>query len=97
MEEEKVEIFLTDEEAAVTARYSPDFIAHIDHALIAETGEHWRKSARVIAYALKDFPNVPEAYFVDRIMALVSKGELMSQGNLRLVRLSEVRRFPKAN
>ena len=92
-EEEKVELHMTEEEISVTEKYEADLVQKIDEAITAETlvGD-WRKTARVIAYAMRACPEVPISYFLERLINLVKSEQIEHQGNLRLIRFSEVRR-----
>jgi len=93
-EEEKFEMHMTAEEAAAAASYAPDLIKRIDERLYRETSTdgHWLKTARIIGATLTVYPDIPEACLLERLISLVERGELEHQGNLRLVRFSEVRR-----
>jgi hypothetical protein len=83
-------------EAALTARIGPEGLDAIDEALARHAARHWRKVARVVLDAVKasgssltDEPLVQ--LHVRRLMTLVERGVLESQGNLRRPRWSEVR------
>jgi hypothetical protein len=67
----------------------------IDAAILASVEAHWLKVARIVVDASRrlgapdDDPRFEE--IAERIVALVQRGELESQGNLSRWRYSEVR------
>lgn len=67
----------------------------IDEAILASSAASWRKVARVVSMAMNElnrqFPRVPDGFYAQRVAALVSAGNLQSQGNLAYMRFSEVR------
>lgn len=92
-QEEKVELHMSAEEISATSNYESDFVKGIDAALLAETlvGQ-WRKTARVIAFVVRSYPRVPTSFLLERLILFVKDGQLEHQGNIRLIRFSEVRR-----
>lgn len=71
-------------------------LALIDAAILSQVSNDWRKVARVVGMAMlsmSDRPSgVPDVFFAKRVALLVESGQLESQGNLRRMRFSEVRR-----
>lgn len=71
-------------------------LALIDAALLSQVSSDWRKIARVVGLAMLSMPDrplgVPDIFFAKRVALLVESGRLESQGNLRRMRFSEVRR-----
>ena len=86
---------LAPDEIAAIEKLSKEDIAVIDTALLGQCAESWRKVARIVGSAMSCLPEtleqVPDGYFAQRVIALVSSGQLESQGNLNYMRFSEVR------
>jgi hypothetical protein len=84
----------SDEEAEVS-RLSPRELELIDEALLAGCAACWRKVARVVATTMtsidRQFQDIPDGFYARRVIELVERGKLQSQGNLRYMRFSEVR------
>lgn len=72
-----------------------DELQTLDEALMAGTSKQFRKVARVIGIAMEktrqQIPRVPDGYFAIRVQKLVKEGRLVSQGNLKRMRFSEIR------
>jgi hypothetical protein len=70
----------------------------IDQFILAEIGEHWRKVAMVVSrVSFAQGVPIPEGeaglnMIAERIGALVADGRLVSQGDLKRWRHSEVRK-----
>ena len=83
-------------EAERVARLPEGELALIDAALLSQVSSDWRKVARVVGMAMLSMPDrpsgVPDVFFSKRVALLVESGQLESQGNLRRMRFSEVRR-----
>jgi hypothetical protein len=86
---------LSPEQQERVERLSATEIAAIDEALLEDTCHQWRKVARIVGTALgklgERIPGVPDLYYAERVRHLVAAGRLESQGNLELMRFSEVR------
>jgi hypothetical protein len=84
----------TKDQVTVAHLRSAD-IQIIDHALLSECSSSWFKVARVVGAAMnaleETFPELPDRYYAQRVAVLVESGHLESQGNLKHMRLSEVR------
>ncbi|MGN8084346.1 DUF3658 domain-containing protein, partial [Variovorax sp. 22077] len=87
---------LSPAEGARVAKLSQAELALIDTALLSQVSDDWRKVARVVGMAMlstRDLPSgVPDAFFAKRVRLLVESGQLESQGDLRRMRFSEIRR-----
>jgi multidrug efflux pump subunit AcrA (membrane-fusion protein) len=87
---------LSPAESARVARLSQAELALIDAALLSQVSDDWRKVARVVGMAMLSMPDrlgeVPDIFFAKRVGRLVESGQLESQGDLRRMRFSEVRR-----
>ena len=89
---------LSPSEGARVAKLSQAELALIDAALFSQVSDDWRKVARVVGMAMLSMPDrlseVPDVFFAKRVGLLVELGRLESQGDLRRMRFSEVRRIP---
>lgn len=93
--EEESDLLLEPEEQEVVNALTPDQVERIDAALLSDCVRHWRKVARVVGTAMmqlaEELPCVPDSYYATRIVSLVDRRILESQGNLEHMRYSEVR------
>ena len=87
---------LTDEEEQLIAGLPAELVTRIDDALLAKANHRFQKVARIVAEVMPTFSDrpsgIPDVYYAQRIAKLVKAGLLESQGNLRRMRFSEVRR-----
>jgi len=87
---------LTDQEEQLIAGLPAELITRIDDALLAKATHRFQKVARIIVEVMQSFSDrpsgIPDVYYAQRIAKLVEAGLLESQGNLRRMRFSEVRR-----
>ena len=87
---------LGEQDEALARSLSRETITMIDAALLSETLEDWRKVAMVVARSMEVLDGrviaLPDIYFSQRVRYLVESGKLDSQGDLSLMRYSEVRR-----
>lgn len=87
---------LSPAEGARVAKLSQAELALIDTALLSQISGDWRKVARVVGMAMlstRGLPSgVPDAFFAKWVRLLVESGQLESQGDLRRMRFSEIRR-----
>ncbi len=85
----------TEEEEIKISKLTEDQISEIDNALLSFTSYEFRKVARVVGSTMlhlkNRFPEIPDIFYSHRIQHLVSKGLLVSQGNLRFMRYSEIK------
>jgi hypothetical protein len=90
---------LASAEAKLVAQLSSEQVAAIDRTLLAQATHQWRKVAFVVGSAMSKLPDrihgIPDIYYAQRVRELVARGALVSQGNLRYMRFSEVR-LPKS-
>lgn len=75
---------------------TPEELQIIDDALMAEASAvHFRKVARVVGSAMDategETYRIPDYFFASRVQKLVKQGRLVSQGNLKRMRYSEVK------
>ncbi|WP_444897044.1 DUF3658 domain-containing protein [Microbulbifer sp. SSSA005] len=95
MEEIPFDPDLTPEQEELVGKLSDKEIEEIDHALISSAGKHYRKVAMVVAMAMSDLEQkiegIPDVFYSQRVSTLVAQGKLMSQGNLKRMRFSEVK------
>ncbi len=86
---------LDDEEREIVAALSEADIHDIDEAILDSCPPTWTKVALVVGIAMEHYPDrfleVPDIYYSERIKNLVAAGRLLSQGNLRTMRSSEIR------
>ncbi|QSI32124.1 hypothetical protein GNX71_22095 [Variovorax sp. RKNM96] len=87
---------LSPAESERLARLRQGVLARIDAAILSQVSDDWRKVARVVGMAMLSMPDrlsgIPDVFFVKRLALLVESGQLESQGSLRRMRFSEVRR-----
>lgn len=87
---------LTDHEERLIAGLPAELVTRIDDALVAKATHRFQKVARIVVEVMQSFSatpsGIPDVYFAQRITKLVKAGVLESQGNLRRMRFSEVRR-----
>jgi Protein of unknown function len=85
----------TAEEMAQMQGASASEAAAVDALILGVCSLHWRKVAMVVGTLMKtydaQFPHLPFAYMQIRILDLVKRGVLESQGNVMWMRHSEIR------
>ena len=92
------EYTLTNDEIAIVNKLTKSDIEKIDNWLLANTSNEWKKVALVVAKAISlsdekdELTDVPDIFFGMRIEKLVADGKLQSQGNLKQMRKSEIKR-----
>jgi len=89
---------LSVEQQKFVSELSLEDIQKIDETLLLNTSLHWRKVAMIIGSTMvvgfkNEYQNIPDIYFSQRIAYLVKMGKLESQGDLRRMRYSEVRKI----
>lgn len=86
---------MTSEQLERIAELTDAEVQRIDNSIISHCKDHWRKVAMVVGSALLDnldtIPDVPDLFYADRVKKLVQTGKLESQGNLYMMRFSEIR------
>ena len=86
---------LTAEQEGRIAQLTETDLNEIDDCILSNATTQWRKVAMVVAltmHALSDLSrDLPDSFYARRIQELVAQGRLDSQGNLGLIRFSEVR------
>ncbi len=90
-----VEIEFTESDFNYFKKLSIAELELIDDFVYSHTQERWRKIAMVIAQSLKlkdQFPDIDETKLLLRIHHLINVGKLQSQGNIKAMRFSEVKR-----
>ena len=89
------DLLLEPDEQEVVDRLTTDQVQQIDAALLADCASSWRKVARVVGTAMSvlsvELPEIPAGYYAMRVVSLVKRGHLESQGNLEYMGYSEVR------
>jgi len=87
---------MTEEQKTLASQLSAKQIEEIDSALLASSDKQWRKVAMVVAITMGKLHNrvtgIPDIYYSQRVSTLVEQGKLISQGNLKRMRFSEVKR-----
>jgi hypothetical protein len=97
-EEIEEEYSLTDEDKEIISALSESDIKKIDEWLLLSTTNKWKKVAMVVAQAIElsdqagVLLEVPDTFFGMRVEKLVQDGHLISQGNLKKMRSSEIKR-----
>ncbi len=94
-EDEAPDPDLTADQRRLIATLSPRHIQNIDQALLSAAGSHYRKVAFVVGMAMSKLEHlvagIPDGYYARRVAALVGEGKLVSQGDLKRMRNSEVK------
>ncbi len=70
-------------------------LANIDKLLLSNCWSQWRKVALVVGTSMMAdehrIEGVPDVFYAQRVAGLVEKGALLSQGDLKRMRFSEVK------
>ena len=70
-------------------------LQRIDDCLLLHTSREWQKVARAIGYTMavlgREFPNVPDVFYAQRIKHLAETGAIEAVGDLNRIRYSEIR------
>lgn len=86
---------LTPEQEDLVSKLEDSEVERIDEALLSNISDYWKKVASVVGATMMDLKNrvegIPDVYYANRIILLVEKGLIESQGNLKRMRFSEVR------
>ncbi len=85
----------TEEEEVEISKLTDAQISEIDTALLSFASHEFRKVARVVGSAMLQlenrFPEIPDIFYSHRIQRMVSEGLLISEGNLKFMRYSEIK------
>ncbi|MEE9344701.1 MAG: DUF3658 domain-containing protein [Methylococcales bacterium] len=96
-EEEQEEYSMSEDEIKIVNFLSEEDRDKIDQWLLKNISSNWQKVAMVVAKAIEEsdqndeLTDVPDIYFGMRVEELVKKGKIISQGNLKKMRFSEVK------
>jgi Protein of unknown function len=86
---------LSPDEARIAESLSTEFVERIDAELLKHARPQGRKVAMLVSLAMSNpsvrVPGLPDLYYAERIRALVTRGLLLAEGNLKFMRYSEVR------
>lgn len=70
-------------------------LQRIDECLLSHTSQEWQKVARIIGSTMavlgRQFPNVPDVFYAQRIKHLAESGAIETVGDLNRIRYSEAR------
>lgn len=87
---------LSAEQERLVGTLSQSQIDAVDSAILSSCVTQWRKVARVVPAAMAQvgsaLSGVPDLFYAKRVRALVERGALDAQGDLRRMRYSEVRK-----
>lgn len=88
---------LSHEQAELVMQLSETELKEIDEALLSNIVPQWRKVARVVGTTMNDIVNrvkgIPDIFYANRVIKLVENGNIESQGNLKRMQFSEVRKI----
>lgn len=88
---------LTKEQIELVAQLSESNLKAIDDALLSNISPQWRKVARVVGTTMLGIDNrvkdIPDVFYAQRVIGLVNKSIIESQGNLSTMHYCEVRRL----
>ena len=97
MTEQENDPSLTQEQTELVMQLSETDLKEIDEALLSNISPQWRKVARVVGTTMNSINNkvkgIPDIFYAQRVIKLVENGILESQGNLKRMRFSEVRKI----
>lgn len=70
-------------------------LQRIDECLLSHTSQEWQKVARIIGSTMavlgRQFPDVPDVFYAQRIKHLAESGAIEAVGDLNRMRYREVR------
>ena len=96
--EDQDEYLVSEEDYKVLNSMSDVELARLDSYILSNTNGRWQKVAMVVGGALiesednGEFTEVSDVVFGMRVELLVEKGILLSRGNIRKMRCSEIKR-----
>jgi hypothetical protein len=83
------------EQSLRVSQLSQEDLWGIDREILTQSARSFRKVARVVSQVMDKLstriPDVPDAYYAQRVRHLVEIGKLEAQGDLHYMRHSEVR------
>lgn len=86
---------MTQDQQSVANSLSLEFVQAIDDELISYAISRNRKVVRLVMSTMSNpklrVPGLPDLFYAQRVKVLVSKGLLISEGNLDYMQYSEVR------
>ena len=86
---------LTPEQEELVNKLKASEVERIDEEILSNISGYWKKVASIVGATMIDLENrvegIPDVYYAKRIIYLVEKGLVESQGNLKRMRFSEVR------
>jgi len=86
---------LNEAQKARVSELSIEELSLIDNHLLSHASVHGRKVAMLVGLSIMDLreciPSIPDIFYAQRIRKLVAEGHLLSEGDLRCMRFSEVR------
>jgi len=95
MPETTIDPSLTVEQSELVNKLSELELSDIDDALLSNISTQWKKVARIVGAAMSEqedrIKGIPDVFYAQRVMCLVQKGLIESQGDLKAMRFSEVR------
>ena len=82
-----------EEQSLAISKLNDSDLKQIDEALLAEACDKWRKTARIVGFAMMRvrLPGVPDVFFSNRVKKLVKEGKLLVVGDLNYMGRSEVK------
>ncbi len=91
------EPILTSAQLALISNLSVEELEEIDSALLESVRNRWQKVAMIVGRTMMNLTSrvsgIPDIFYRDRLIKLVEEGILISQGNIKHMRNSEVK-FP---
>ena len=90
-----VEIEFTESDLNYFNQLSQDELELIDNTLYSYTSERWQKIAMIIGRSLKlcnQFKDLNDIKLLVRVHHLINTSKLETQGNIKAMRFSEVKR-----
>lgn len=94
--EQPIESVITEQDINYLQSLSPEILENIDTIIYSNTSVQWKKIAMVLAKSHREInkldPEITYEQLLSRVHQLIKIGKLTSQGNINVMRFSEVRR-----
>ncbi len=86
---------LTEDQMMLVSKLTDEQLQAIDETLLAQSGRSFRKVAMVVGMTMMKLEDrikgIPDIFYAQRVFGLVAQRKLVSQGNLKRMRGSEVK------
>lgn len=87
---------ISDEERNLINKLHTEDISIIERCILSNVSEQFRKVARVVGDVSEElknsYPEITYLFYSERIRSMVESGKLVSQGDLHIMRYSEIKK-----